>query len=125
VLGEDVWNAVRADWRTAPVRPELRAALGFIEKQTLRPEELTSADAEAVYAAGVSEQALRDASLVSALFNMIVRLADSFGWDVPEWDALLARAPRMLEGGYDLGAVRDRAGAPSPSLSPNVPTITP
>jgi alkylhydroperoxidase family enzyme len=113
VLGEDVWNAVRADWRTAPVRPELRAALGFIEKQTLRPEELTPADAEAVYAAGVSEQALRDAALVSALFNMIVRLADSFGWDVPEWDALLARAPRMLEGGYDLRAVRERALPPA------------
>jgi hypothetical protein len=94
------------------VRPELKAALGFIEKQTLRPEELTPADAEAVYAAGVSEQALRDAALVSALFNMIVRLADSFGWDVPEWEALKARAPRMIEGGYDLRAVRDRAGAP-------------
>jgi alkylhydroperoxidase family enzyme len=106
-----VWDAVRADWRTAPVREELRAALGFIEKQTLRPEELTVADAEAVYAAGVSRQALHDAALVSALFNMIVRLADSFGWDVPEWDALLARAPMMLEGGYALGAVRARASS--------------
>jgi alkylhydroperoxidase family enzyme len=106
-----VWHAVRADWRTAPVRPELKATLGFIEKQTLHPEELTTADSEAVYAAGVSEQALRDAALVSALFNMIVRLADSFGWDVPQWDALLARAPRMLEGGYRLDAVIQRAGA--------------
>ncbi len=91
------------------MRPGLKAALGFIEKQTLHPEELTPADAEAVYAAGVSEQALRDAALVSALFNMIVRLADSFGWDVPQWDALLARAPRMFEGGYSIGAVRERA----------------
>jgi hypothetical protein len=86
--------------------------LGFIEKQTLHPEELTPADAEAVYAAGVSQQALRDAALVSALFNMIVRLADSFGWDVPEWEALKARAPMMLEGGYSITAVRDRAGPP-------------
>jgi len=105
-----VWHAVRADWRTAPVGPQLKAALAFVEKQTLRPEELTRADAEAVYAAGVSHQALRDAALVSALFNMIVRLADSFGWDIPEWDALLERAPRMIEGGYVLGAVRERAG---------------
>jgi hypothetical protein len=92
------------------VSPQLRAALGFIEKQTMRPEELTVADAEAVYAAGVSRQALHDAALVSALFNMIVRLADSFGWDVPEWDALKARAPMMLEGGYNIASVRDRAG---------------
>ena len=100
-----------ADYRTAPISERLKATLGFIEKQTLRPEELTVADAEAAYAAGVSPQALRDAAQVSALFNMIVRLADSFGWDVPEWDRLLQRAPAMLEGGYRMGAVRDRAGA--------------
>jgi len=39
---------------------------------------------------------------------MIVRLADSFGWDVPPWDALMARAGAMLEGGYRLGAIRSR-----------------
>jgi hypothetical protein len=69
----------------------------FLEKLTLRPEELTSADADEVRAAGVSDQALRDAATVCALFNMIVRLADSFGWDVPEWDRLQQRAPAMLE----------------------------
>jgi hypothetical protein len=69
---------------------------------------LTFADAEAAYAAGVSEQALRDAALVCALFNMIVRLADSLGWDVPSWERLQQRAPAMLEGGYLIGAVRAR-----------------
>ena len=59
-------------------------------------------------AAGVSNQALRDAATVSACFNMIVRLADSFGWDVPTWDSLTARAPAMLEGGYAIGAIRKR-----------------
>jgi len=62
-----------------------------------------------VYAAGVSKQALRDAAAVCALFNMIVRLADSFGWDVPEWERLSARAPAMFEGGYSIRAVHDRA----------------
>ena len=59
-------------------------------------------------AAGVSDQALRDAATVCALFCMIVRLADSFGWDVPEWDVLRQRAPKMLEGGYALGAIMKR-----------------
>jgi hypothetical protein len=40
---------------------------------------------------------------------MIVRLADSIGWDIPAWDVLTQRAPLMLEGGYDLGAVLKRA----------------
>ena len=66
------------------------------------------ADAEAAYAAGVSRQALLDAATVCALFNMIVRLADSFGWDVPEWDRLISRAPAMLEGGYTLNAAARR-----------------
>jgi hypothetical protein len=93
------------------VRSELRAALAFIEKQTLRPEELSADDVDAAYAAGVSQQALRDAATVAGLFNMIVRLADSFGWDVPDWDRLLERAPAMLGGGYRMGAVRERSGS--------------
>ncbi len=59
-------------------------------------------------AAGVSNRALRDAATVCALFNMITRLADSLGWDVPDWDRLQARAPAMLEGGYALNAIRQR-----------------
>ena len=74
--------------------------LGFIEKLTLRPDELGRADAEAVRAAGVSDPAIVDAIHVAALFNMIVRLADSLDWDVPEWEAFALRAPAMLEGGY-------------------------
>ena len=57
----------------------------------------------------MSDQALRDAATVCSLFSMIVRLADSLGWDVPDWDILLQRAPVMLDGGYDLGAVVKRA----------------
>jgi alkylhydroperoxidase family enzyme len=90
------------------LRPELRAALTFIEVLTMRPDELTAADAEAAYAAGVSRDALRDAATVSALFNMITRLADSLGWDVPSWDRTIERAPAMLEGGYSFAAMRRR-----------------
>ena len=43
-----------------------------------------------------------------SLFSMIVRLADSLGWDVPEWERLQARAPAMLDGGYAIGAIRKR-----------------
>ena len=76
--------------------------LGFIEKLTLRAGELTPEDADAVRAAGVSDTAMVDAIHVAALFNMIARLADSLGWDVPSWEACLARAEPMLAGGYSL-----------------------
>ena len=56
----------------------------------------------------MSDQALRDAVRVCALFGMIVRLADSLGWDVPDPVRLRQRAPAMLEGGYALGALGKR-----------------
>ena len=76
--------------------------LGFIEAMTLRPEELGPADADAVRAAGVADDAIVDAIHVAALFNMITRMADSLGWDVPPWDSFLARADQMLANGYAL-----------------------
>ena len=82
--------------------------LPFLEKLTLRPDELGPADAEAVRAAGVSDHALRDAITVCALFSMIVRLADSLGWDVPAFERFRQRAPAMLDGGYALSAVQRR-----------------
>ena len=80
----------------------LRATLGFLEKLTLAPSELTPRDAEAVLATGVPRAALVDAIHVAALFNMIVRLADSLGWDVPPFDSFFERADGMLAGGYAL-----------------------
>ena len=76
--------------------------LGFVEKLTLRPEELTRADADVVRSAGVSDEAMVDAIHVAALFNIIVRLADALGWDVPPFEEFYARADGMLASGYAL-----------------------
>jgi hypothetical protein len=43
-----------------------------------------------------------DAIHVAALFNMIVRLADALGWDVPPYETFEERAETMLSGGYAL-----------------------
>ena len=80
----------------------LRATLGFLEKLTLRPEAVTARDTETVLAAGVRKDALIDAIHVAALFNMIVRLADSFGWHVPLDEELAARADTRLGSSYAL-----------------------
>ena len=39
---------------------------------------------------------------------MIVRLADSFGWEVPPWELLLSRAPALLDGRYLISSVGRR-----------------
>jgi alkylhydroperoxidase family enzyme len=99
-----MWRAVERNWRTAPIDERLRATLGFLEKLTLRPDELTPEDADAVRAAGVSDDALVDAIHVAALFSIIDRLADSLGWDVPPFEAFFERAEGMLASGYALEA---------------------
>ncbi len=80
----------------------LAATLGFLEKLTLEPDEVTRADADAVRAAGVSDEALVDAIHICALFSMIVRLADSLGWDIPSFESFFERADAMLASGYAL-----------------------
>ena len=70
---------------------------------TTRPaDELSPADAARLLDAGVSEDARVDAVHVAALFNMITRLADSLGWDVPAFEEFRARADAMLASGYAL-----------------------
>lgn len=102
-------QAVYRDWRTAPVDERLRGTLGFLETLTLRPDELGPADADAVRAAGVSDEALVDAIHVAALFSMIVRVADALAFEVPPYESFLARAGTMLADGYDLDRRADSA----------------
>lgn len=90
------------DWRTAPVDEKVRATLGVLEKLTLSPDALSHADADAARAAGVSTDALVDAIHIGALFNMIVRMADSLDFAVPPADALAARAEWRLNNSYRL-----------------------
>lgn len=93
-----------ADWRTAAIDERLRAMLGFLEKLTLRPAELGPRDADAVRAAGASDQAMVDAVLVAAYFNLIDRLADAFGFtpisETLGREGLLRHEAKFLERGY-------------------------
>ena len=89
-----------ADWRTAPVSEGLRATLGFLEKLTLRPDEVGPADADEVRRAGVSGEALVDAIHVCALFNTIDRIADALSFHVPDRADAEKVAPRFFERGY-------------------------
>jgi hypothetical protein len=91
---------VLEDYERAPIADGLRATLRFLDKMTMRPDELGPADAEAVYAAGVSRAALEDAVYVCANFSIIVRLAEAFEFHVPTDAEFLASAKQLLKRGY-------------------------
>lgn len=78
--GDPVTVESLARWREGDHRSEIKAVLGFLERATLWPEELTSADVAEVRAAGVSDGAIEDALHVAFVFNMVNRLADAFGF---------------------------------------------
>ena len=61
----------------------MRAALRFLEILSLRPDELGPADLDQARAAGLDDDAIRDAALVGALFSMITRLADTLDFAIP------------------------------------------
>jgi alkylhydroperoxidase family enzyme len=72
----------------------VKATLGFLEKLTLSPDGVSGEDAIEVRAAGVSDAAIEQAVFVCAIFNIIDRVADAVGFEVPAVDG----APRYAPG---------------------------
>ena len=89
-----------ANWRTAPLDPKLRAALGFLEKLTLTPADVGPADVAPLRAAGVSDESIEDAIQVCVLFNIYDRLADAMQWHLPGPDGYAASGRSLMKRGY-------------------------
>jgi uncharacterized peroxidase-related enzyme len=100
-LGDDrLVETVLSNWRTAPVSDRLRAMLGFLEKLTLQPASVTAADVAVLRASGLSEAAIEDAIHVCVVFNLVDRIADALGFDVPGPAAFAKAATTLLRRGY-------------------------
>jgi alkylhydroperoxidase family enzyme len=94
-LGEDVVYEAFADWTTARVRPEVKAALGMLAKLTHQPLEFGPADVHPLLELGVSPAGIEQAIGVGGyIFNYQNRMADALGADIPA--DKVKRAGRML-----------------------------
>lgn len=99
-MDDEVVAAVLADYRTAPISERFRAALAFVERMTVSPDELSAADARAAMAAGVSVEELHDAAAVAAVFNIITRNANALDFEIPTPDEFAKAAGMLLRRGY-------------------------
>lgn len=90
------------DYRTAPISDKLKVTLAFLEKLTLRPEDVVPDDVAPLRAAGISDRAISDAIHVCAAFNAIDRIADAFAFAIPSPEAFDKAADFLLSKGYDL-----------------------
>jgi alkylhydroperoxidase family enzyme len=80
--------------------PKVQATLGLLEKLVRQPEQVSTADVDAVRAAGVTDDAIEDAAAVCALFTTMVRLADTLDFEVQEDESFEWGARKVLKRGY-------------------------
>ena len=97
---------LKADIDTAGVDEKLRPLLRYVRKLTLDQHKMVQADADAVYAAGWTEDDLHIAIGITALFNFMNRFVHGLGIEADLEYAPLA-GKRLKEYGYQ-GAKRKR-----------------
>ncbi len=99
-MGDEITRAVLNDWRSAPIGKQLRAALKLIEKLTLTPAQVEANDMDALRADGLSDTAIEDVIHVTVAFNIIDRIADSMGFEIPTSRGFASMADVLLKRGY-------------------------
>lgn len=99
-INQAVTDAVLRNYRSAPISPRFRAALAFIEKITLTPNDLTANDARTALAAGLNVDELRDAAAVAAVFNIIARYANALDFEIPSGAEFDKATGMLLRRGY-------------------------
>ena len=78
-VDQDLFDQLMADVDGAQVDEKLKPILKYVQKMTVTPSRMVQADADAVLAAGWSEEALAHAINVCALFNYFNRVVDGHG----------------------------------------------
>lgn len=76
-----LFDALIENLDKAPIEQKLKPLLAFVKKLTNAPARMLKDDADAVFAAGWSEDALHDAVLVASLFNFMNRIIFAHGLD--------------------------------------------
>lgn len=111
---ESLLEQLHENFDTAPVEEKMRPILSYVRKLTEVPIKLVSADAQAVYDAGWSEEALYDAIVVCALFNFMNRIVEGTGVipgqeyaDPSEEDLARRRNGTYTEWGVNTGLVSE------------------
>ena len=74
--------------------------LALLEKLTLTPDALTADDIRPALDGGITAGAIRDAFYVAFLFNTYDRMADTFGWELPETKYYPKAGQFLLKRGY-------------------------
>jgi uncharacterized peroxidase-related enzyme len=78
-LDEELANALRRDWRAAPLDDRDRAMLEYVERLTKAPASITPEDLDQLRSVGFDDTAILQMNLIASWFNYINRVADGLG----------------------------------------------
>lgn len=67
------------NWRSAGLPEHVQAALGFAEKLTLQPGQMSQEDIRTLRRKGYSDEEIHDMTQITAFFNYITRVANALG----------------------------------------------
>ncbi len=100
-LGDEALiQSILEDWNTAPIDEKTKLMLGFLRKLTLEPFHIGPADIASLRSTGLSDEAIEDAIHICANFNIINRLADALGFELPNPRGLARSTEILLTRGY-------------------------
>ena len=78
-LDETLVQALKRDYRTAPIDDKDRVMLDYVAQVTRDATRVGPADHERLRAAGFDDRAILQITLITAWFNSINRVADALG----------------------------------------------
>jgi len=78
-LQDEMVEALRKDFRTAPISEQDRTMLEYVVKLTKDATQCSPADHKKLRAAGFDDRGILQITLIASWFNYINRVADSLG----------------------------------------------
>ena len=78
-LDEDLMNALREDFRTAPLSEQDRTMLDYVAQLTKDATRITPEYHERLRAVGFDDRGILQITLIASWFNYINRVADALG----------------------------------------------
>jgi uncharacterized peroxidase-related enzyme len=78
-LDDELVNALRKDYKAAPISEQDRAMLDFVVQLTEDATKIGRADHEKLHAVGFDDRGILQITLIASWFNYINRVADALG----------------------------------------------
>jgi uncharacterized peroxidase-related enzyme len=78
-LDDGLIEALRADYRTAPITEQERVMLDYVVKLTKDATKCSPADHDALRKVGFDDRGILQITLIASWFNYINRVADALG----------------------------------------------